>query len=455
MRPIPPAILALSMSLVCLPAQRGIGALYTRNLAGDKFTPLPAGSTNVGETLNAKTRRIYEDVIGVVRLPDGHYIVSANRAKGSSLGSPHKFFELGPDGRYLAGFDQPAVTATKISGLQDLAWDRRSDPGSRVWSGFGKLLFAFDWQAGVFELQPVTGGKLLTGFQGVQVQGAAIASIGGQDVLVTSDAPNPAPGFAGSPINYHLLNAANPLAKFRAGTPDISDADQLGTPPDFGKFGAAYDPISESIWWAVDLQHSNPNPNQSPLRFIEMDQNGNLTGQVYQGNRSIGGAANGCEIYINEDGEVVMVYVAYDLSVDGFEKIVEVYGRFRYGDSCGGEISFVGEPFIDSPELRIRLSGAPANFLDAAIILRGRPVELPGVMIPGITNCPVLMDLGSFRAVATLPLQAGAATFIQRIPGFPSLLDQELAFQWLLPTAPYVLPLDLSPAGSLRIGSNQ
>lgn len=442
-------------ALPALMAQRGIGLLYPNNLPGD--ASLPVGSTAVGAIVSIATGNFHEDLIGVARLPNGHYIISANRAVGVPLVSPHKFFELNSDGSFLAAIDQPDRTATLISGLQDLAWDGLTGPESRIHAGFGKLLFAYDWHGGVFDLVPITAGKLLAGYVGSQVQGAAIADIDGQLVLISAHWENPEDAFSiGSPVNYHTLDAANPLTLFKAATDDFTDPDPALPPEDFGKFGAAYDSVRETVWWSLDMQNTNPNPNHSALRFVEVDLAGDLTGKVYQGDRNIGGAAHGCEIYQDEFGNTVMVYMSSDLSVNGLEVLVEVYGGFEFGASCGGSVSYVTEPFIGNADFQIRLSGAPQNFTNTAFLFRGQAVPLPGLTIPGINNCGLLLDLGGLRQMGAgaLPLVAGAVSFDQALPDLAGLVGFELSFQWLLPTAPAILPLDLSDAGTLTIGSN-
>ncbi len=413
-------------ALPALMAQRGIGLLYPNNLPGD--ASLPVGSTAVGATVSIATGNFHEDLIGVARLPNGHYIISANRAVGVPLLSPQKFFELDSDGSFLAVIDQPDRVATLISGLQDLAWDGRTGPDSRIYAGFGRLLFAYDWHGGVFDL-----------------------------VLISAHWENPVDAFSiGSPVNYHTLDAANPLTLFKAATDDFTDPDPALPPEDFGKFGAAYDSVRETVWWSLDMQNTNQNPNHSALRFVEVDLAGDLTGKVYQGDRNIGGAAHGCEIYQDEFGNTVMVYMSSDLSVNGLEVLVEVYGGFEFGASCGGSVSYVTEPFIGNADFQIRLSGAPQNFTNTAFLFRGQAVPLPGLTIPGINNCGLLLDLGGLRQMGAgaLPLVAGAASFDQALPDLAGLVGFELSFQWLLPTAPAILPLDLSNGGALTIGSN-
>ena len=52
------------------------------------------------------------------------------------------------------------------------------------------------------------------------------------------------------------------------------------------------------------------------------------------------------------------------------------------------------------------------------------------------------------------PIVDGRGRFPIHVPENPSLLGYEAAFQWLVPGSPALLPLDLSRAGSVRIGAN-
>lgn len=452
MRLVTSMLILVVYALPSLVAQSGIGRLYPNNLPGDAV--LPRGSSNVSTIVSAATGNSFDDVIGAARLPNGHYIISANRAAGTA--GTHKFFELNSDGSFLAVIDQPNKRTPFISGLQDLAWDGRSGPESRIWAGGGKLVFPYDWQVGAFEPVPITGGKALIGFVSSQIQAAAIADIGGQMVLICADWPNPGALFGtGSPVHFYTLNTDNPLTQFQPRTPDFTDPDLPTGQPDFGKFGAAYDSVRGTVWWSLDMRRTNPNPNHSGIRFVEMDLTGALTGKVYQGDRGIGGDANGCEIYQDESGNTVMVYITAKLGIGGLDRLVEVYGGFEFGATCGGQVSYVTEPFIGNTDFQILLNDAPANFTNTAFLFFGRAAVPPGLVIPGINNCGLLLSLDSLRSMGVPDLISGKASIGRSLPDQQSLVGAEVSFQWLLPTAPNFLPLDLSNAGALTIGSNR
>jgi len=459
----------LAASLVLAPElssqSRGLGTLFTANLPGD--ATLPAGSLRAGAVINAATGRRHSRLSGAIRLPNGHYIISGARAERTS--SAHKFFELAADGSYVAAYDQPNHTSIDGIGLRDLGWDGRDDSSSRIWSGTdGSGIVSFDWHNMVFD--PIGsfgpfGLKVLDGYRGNAIWCCAVAEIDGQSVLITADSPNPkplaTPPFIGRPVNWHLIkfpadppaNALIAFGKFRDSTPDPTDPD--GPLNDPGKFGLAYDPLHSSLWFAVDEGNANPNPNGSRLRFIETDLAGQRTGKIYQGNRGIGGIARGCEIYVDDQGELVMLYMSTVITGDSFDVLVEVHGDFSFGSSCGGSIGFQGEPFVGNSGFNITLTEAPGNSLGTVFLLRGRAAPSPGVQLPGITNCAVLVDLSNAMSLGAIPLGAGAAVLSQAIPDSRSLVGAEIAYQWLLPTDPGTLPLDLSAAGVVRLSDNQ
>ncbi|MHC5066514.1 MAG: hypothetical protein ACYTG5_21370, partial [Planctomycetota bacterium] len=253
------------------------------------------------------------------------------------------------------------------------------------------------------------------------------------------------------------------FGKYRDTTMDPTDGDSL-LPifQDDGKYGLAYDPIHDTYWYCVDERYTHGNPNENSLRFIEMDAEGNRTGKYFQGSREIrefdtqgietvSGVARGCEIYVDGNGDLVMVYIA------GFadEVMVEVYADYTVGTSCnGGDIGFVNDPYLGNLDgFSVNLQNAPDNVLSAAILFRGQIAPV-GVQFPGINNCDLWVDLGSFRNMGARPLTNGEASYQQPIPDDINLLGLEVAWQWLLPTGPAVLPLDLSAATITRVSEN-
>lgn len=471
---------------------RGIGTLYEANLPGDAVLPL--GALNVGATIAATDSDPdpFEplQITGAARLPNGHYILSSSGVVSTDPAVPnpssrHTFYEIDANGTVLATIFQPdGPPQLDGRGLQDLGWDQDTGPDSRIWSGTdGKAVYPFDWNTGTFD--PLIGFdehtiKILEGWQGNSIYCCTVAIIGGEKVLVTANTRNPdlvnnPQPFLGDPTNWHLIETpaatASPFtdfAKFRDSTPDPTDGDILAVGfQDAGKFGLAFDPVHETLWYAVDEEFANPNPNQSTLRFIEMDIDGNRTGKVYQAPRSIGEFgdpagdflpfARGCEMYVDGDGSLVMLFVAGILNGSSHEIMVEVNGSFDFGSSCGGgDIGYVSEPFVGNlNDFQITLENAPPNPLSSAFLFRNPPVAEPGLMIPGINNCPLLLNLGNLRSMGSFTLVNGAASFHQVLPDNQGLVGIQVGFQWLLPSGPAGLPLDLSAAGVVRLGENQ
>ncbi|MHC5064577.1 MAG: hypothetical protein ACYTG5_11460 [Planctomycetota bacterium] len=452
----------LISSLTTLSAQEGIGSLYAANLPGD--ADLPPGAVNITDIVEAATGGVHPFFSGVIRMPNGRYLISATSDVWP--GVSHKYFEFNSDGSYLATYDQPANTAANQWGMNDMAWDGEAGPDSRIWAGYaGSGINSFDWQNGVNDpiVSPGSpnGLRILSGYQGNWVQCAAIAEVDGVKIFVSSDFGNPnphqSPPAPGHPVNYHQMPSfSSDLAQWQAPTPDISPPDLVAiSGENTGKWGAAFDPQRGTVWWHMDLATATPNANGNRTRFMEMDMSGQLTGQVYQGDRDIAGRAWGCEMYINDDGELIMVYLVSDATGTGTAEVsmVEVYGGFQYGSSCGGSISYEQEPFIGNSTWTIKLDGAPDNSLNSAILFRGGVAPTP-VSFPGVINCPSLINLGNFRNLGVFALNGGSSSYLQPIPDDAGFIGLDVAFQWLLPSGPDVLPLDLSDAGVARIGSN-
>jgi len=221
-----------------------------------------------------------------------------------------------------------------------------------------------------------------------------------------------------------------------------------------GKFGAAYDARTETVWWHVDARDSNPNPNRSMTRFFATDLSGRPKGMVFQGDRGIGGVASGCEFYEDAQGNGVMVYLVGDDPTRRIRgrRVVEVYARFEFGEGCSGRIDFAGECFIGNDRWAMDLIDVPPGSADLALLWRGQSRVPPLIpMIPGITECGINMTL--LANVGTAPILGGDAHLPLPVPDLPSLVGAELTFQWFIPGAPIPLPLSLSQSGSLRVGT--
>jgi hypothetical protein len=470
MQPGIPALILSTLLATSALAQQGvgIGRTNTSNLPGDAV--LPAGAINITAitTLGfGDDGTGLDDIHGVARLPNGRYIVSQGQNGGLIT---KQYFELDSDGSFIGAVGQPFLNgANGDIGLTDLAWDQDASASSRIWAGRAKGIMSYDWTAGQFDniVAGANGLHILDTFTGAEVRTAAVAWI---DNPLTTTVVDPVQTFVSSDnitgdpdtsnINYHRMGLPLPnFPKLKPDTPNVNGA--LGI-ADLGKLGAAYDPNSETIWWHVDTHANNPNPNQSATRFIEMDLDGNLTGKVVQGDRSIGGIARGCEIYVDSNGNSVVAYVVSytsnpDLSPLAIpadnDLLVEMYIGFAFGNSCGGDISYLNEPFIGSGDFTVTLSNGGSNPLNAAILFRGAS-DPNGFQVPGINNCPLYVSLANFRNLGAQGLVNGEASYVQNLPDDSNLIGLEAAYQWLLPSNVNVLPLDLSDAGAIRVGTN-
>lgn len=164
------------------------------------------------------------------------------------------------------------------------------------------------------------------------------------------------------------------------------------------------------------------------------------------------GEARGVQFYVDGAGDLVVAYIAAFAD----EVLVEMHAGFDFGASCGGDIGWQNEPFVGNVDnFTITLENAPSNPLGRAFLFRAPPVAAPGLSLPGITNCGVLLSLGSLQSMGgTLVLTNGSASFHQVLPDNQSIVGVEIGYQWLLPSGPAILPLDASAAGVVRIGEN-
>jgi len=285
-------------------AQIGIGRPNPNNLPGDAV--LPQGSLNITQTLLTALGDDgtgMNDLRSVVRVPGGNYVV----AQGPNGGAIKKYMEIAPDGTVLVSVDQPFLNgANGDRGLQGMGWDQDTTADSRIWAGRAKAMASYDWQSQLFDpiFDPAhlgRGLKVLMNYEGADVRAGTVAIINGTQIYVSADNDE------NDTTNYHVIGFPTSEAPtFQPATPAIS-------PPiaafDNGRLGGAYDPVRNTVWWHIDARDSNPNPNKSGTRFFEMSLDGALTGQLIQGDRSIGGRAEGCDLYVDGAGDRVFAYL--------------------------------------------------------------------------------------------------------------------------------------------------
>ncbi len=428
-------------------AQHGLGLLYQENLPGGMFDAI--------EIINTNTGLGHDSCLGVARTPNGHYFVSTRKTFNSIF---HQYYEFDASGQFVASYSQPIAILSDPHGTLDLALDGGDGPDSRIWAGLtGSILLPFDWQTGTFD---VAGIVTLTDYFGNTVASLTLAQANGETIFISADSCPPSNAnevhTPGSPVNYHLLDGSL-FQEITADPSPLVKVPTQGCRPELvpeGKYGAAFDAHSETVWWHVDVRESNPNPNGSMTRFFATDPSGRAKGMVFQGDRSIGGVAGGCEFYEDSFGNGVLVYLVGDDPTRRRRgnRVVEVYGRFDFGDGCSGSIDFDSECFIGNENWAIDLIDVPPGSADTALLWRGQ-AQVPPLFpaIPGISSCglsiSLLADLGTARVVA------GKASRALPVPNSLSLVGAEVAFQWLVPGAPLPLPLSLSRAGSVRIAT--
>ncbi len=381
--------------------------------------------------------------IGVARAPNGHYFVSSRRSSSDGF---HDILEFDSQGKFVQSILQPAEAQSDFQGIRDLAWDGRTDASSRIWGGHaGSLLHALDWSQGIF----VSGeSRQLITFDGLAIDALAIADVEGSPVFIGASAAALArnPAFAGNRVNYHRVADGLPA---RNSTSDVGS----GT----GKWGAGYDPARDVVWWHIDDAAGNPNPNESRSVFKEMDMaTGLLTGQVVQGDPAVSGEAYGCDYYVDQNGDGVLVYLVTSAKGQRMfgDVVAEMYLRAGFGDPCGGKMFARGESFVGSNGFRLQLREATGPNAGFAFLFQGRAQAEPGLLIPGVLDCALLLDPGAFANLGSAMISAGTALKLRPIPNDPALEGHLVGFQWLIPGDPSLLPAAMSDLVYLRLSTN-
>lgn len=378
--------------------------------------------------------------LGVARTPDGHLFVTCRRDVPTS---PHQIFEFDQDGAWVGSYAQPPQTAASEWGLRDLAWDGDSSRASRLFGGMenaasGNRIFAFDWQTRQFD--------------------------SARDVVLTSTRVATSRALAFVPPNPRFPTAVGGVLVVADYFSRVEFVDALlGVPVALtvpsvqpGTFGAAYDPVRETVWFGG--QTGSRRGESTQVVFSEMDLTGRATGRVFLGDltvpfldenlRSIpGGLCGGVEFFANGSGAPTIVYLAQATS----DTVVFLNGRFEYGSGCGGaKISFRGEPYAGSSNFAITLSDAP---LDATIAFLwiGLPLPPPGLPLPPmLANCALLLDPTVMLSdlFPAIPIEGGRASVPMPLAiGFTGL---EAAFQFVVPTST-MLPVDLTAGGMIYV----
>ncbi|MHC5066512.1 MAG: hypothetical protein ACYTG5_21360, partial [Planctomycetota bacterium] len=391
-----PLLCALLAAPALVTGQKPLGLFKTDNI--------PGGFFSIDRSVGNATGSARLSSMGVARAPNGHYFVSSRRSSSSGL---HDILEFDPAGVFIQSIAQPAEAQFDFLGIRDLAWDGRTDANSRIWGGHsGTTLYALDWASGVFDSGEA---RQLFDFDGLAIDALAISDTEGTHTFVGASAAALAigPGFGGNRVNYHRISDGLPL---RNSTSDVGS----GT----GKWGAGYDPARNVVWWHIDDAAGNRNPNDSRSVFKEMDlETGLLTGQVVQGNPRVGGEAYGCDFYVDQNGDGVLVYLV--TSAENQRKfgdvVAELYLRAGFGDACGGRMFARGESFVGNTGFRLQLRQAMEPNAGLAFLFQGPAQQEPGLIIPGVLDCSLLLDPGAFSNLGSANINAGTALKVRSI----------------------------------------
>jgi len=280
-----------------------------------------------------------------------------------------------------------------------------------------------------------------------------VAEIGNRKVWVTSDL---------SSLNFNQMGGSTEVLPMSQ--PPVQLSPML---PDTLRCAPVYDPIDGTIWMGAMGQKFQP------FRMVEHDLSGEATGRIYQPEvpflpvNTENTDALGADFYIDRDGNRVLAFFVTRVEkrdpfgglFGGFGipppryVLVEVRADFTYGAGCSGELSYLGDPSIAST-WEVTLSDADPSSLNFAFLWRGTPEADWLPIVPGITSCNLHLDMSSrFGVLGVAPLFDGQASMNLPIPDEPFLIGVPLGFQWLIAGDSSHLPLGLSSAGAVRIGS--
>lgn len=418
--PFAPAAIACVATAMCATAQLG---------APRPNFALPGGThrIDVQSALFNATYQQWDAFLGVARDAVGNYWVTARRTPRLPLTNPHMLFEFDAFGNYVAGYTQPAAAQSSNWGIRDLAFD-----GSRyLFGGFeGDRVLAFDTVSRTWA--PAFDWTVPSGLTFSTIRALAYDPTGdnGSGSLWTAN-------FSSEHVEFSRTgNVLSRVANIQPGT-----------------YGAAYDPVRETIWW---FGQSGSARAATHVVATEMDA---ATGQPTQhktlGDLGIagieaGGFAGGAEFYTDTSGAPVLLLCAQADS----DTIYELFGRFDYGASSGGVASFRGgAAFAGNTAFEVTLEGSNAQ--TAAVLIGTGETNLPLPIVPLFapnTNWLIDTSLFNFFGPSTTVVSASAS---QPLPlsTDPVLIGLRLYFQWaeLAFSGPTLLPIELSTGGKIYI----
>ena len=388
--------------------------------------PLGSHVLQVQNIVFAATGMNHDAILGVARSQNGSYWISARRSPRSST-NPHVLFELNSSGALVGTYPVPNSSVSRW-GLRDLAYD-----GSRyLYGGWeGDRVLAFDTVGRAFAASRDFVVPPRRTFRLPRALAYDPAGDSGRGSLWTAN---------WNSEHVEFDRAGNILRRVPNMQPDTS--------------GAAYDPVRRTIWWFGQSGSDHPSATIAVVA-TEMDLATLApTGQKVLGDTSFpgltpGGFAGGAEFY-ESGGRTALLLTAQTNS----DVVYELWGRFGYGNSTGGSISFDGgAALVGNAAFGVTLDGSPESF--ANLIFGFGEAVLPLGPPTFVAGTEFLLDPAA-TLIAGLPgpVAGGRARYPLPIPNDPNLAGVDIYFQWLqysVSGGQPILPLRLSDGGKIRI----
>jgi hypothetical protein len=372
----------------------------------DPLWPGGSNKLDVQAIISAGAGRTVNRILGCARDRDGNYFVSASGIL--STGNFHQLYELDKTGKYVKAHNTPAAySATSVWGLRDLAYDMANHViyGGLENAATGNKVYAFDVATRTF-----VSSKDWTAPAG--------------STLVRALAYNPL-GDNGNGSMWTGNFGAN-LYEFRKdGTVIQSMAyNVIQKQGSGGIYGAAFNPVSKTIWWFSQLGSSRVSGSPGyAVVGIEMTT-GNpatATGNTFFADITVpgapmGGIAGGIQFSL-KNGRPTLICTHQATS----DTISEIYGVFNHGAGCDGPLYMNDEvPYSGNTKWGLKLTQSKASGGIAALFVSSGEVSIGMPSPPFGTGCTLLFSPFPpnvfFQVGPTASVVAGVANFPAPIP---------------------------------------
>ncbi len=394
----------LAAALLC-----GATIAQTNTVLGAPLNdPLFPGGSNkldLQAILSAATSQTVNGILGCVRDRDGNYFVSA-RSPVLATGNNHKLYELDKTGKYVAQYDTLPY-GTTVWGLRDLAYDAANHLiyGGCENAASGNKVLCFDVATRKFD--PAKAWTAAIGSTTIRALAYNPKGDNGKGSMWTGDFGAALYEFRKDGTVIQAL-AVNQIQKKGSGA----------------IYGAAYDIVSDKIWWFSQTGSSRTTGGGYQVVGIEMTSGSPAvaTGNMFFGDQTIagtppGGIAGGIEFSM-KNGRPTLI-CTHQANSDG---IAEIYGWFNHSVGCDGPLTMVDEvPYTGNASWGLQLTASKASGGSAALFVSSGEMSIGPLPSPPFgANCYLLFGAIAphvyFQVGPTVPVAGGKALFNAPIP---------------------------------------